>query len=183
MDTRPFSKWAWVRGYSPWGNHKIMSDYGNFLSKQHILPHFARGATFSITQEGTQTVPKYLKEPEGEHRLKPVILASTLMKQHQYQRGDKYIRCWGSNSTFLWQRMPALSVCSIPFAYHKSTETKNSPPCWPRNYHPCDRAYRLVCSHLIAPREAQIASACAGICQSWTGLFGGSAILLWKQPK
>ena len=29
---------------SPWGNHKIMSDYGNFLSKQHILPHFARGA-------------------------------------------------------------------------------------------------------------------------------------------
>ena len=35
--------------------------------------------------------PKYLKEPEGVHRLKALILASTLMKQHQYQGGSKKI--------------------------------------------------------------------------------------------
>ena len=29
---------------SPWGHHKTMSDYANFLAKQHILPHFARGS-------------------------------------------------------------------------------------------------------------------------------------------
>ena len=115
MDTRPFSEWAWVRGYSPWGNHKIMSDYGNFLSKQHILPHFAQGAKevhLFDHKEGTQTVPKYLKETEGEHRLKAVILASTLMKQHQYQRGDKFIRCWGSNSPHFFDRgcLPFLCV-------------------------------------------------------------------------
>ena len=55
----------------------------------HTLLEGQRKYIFSITQEGTQTVQKYLKETEGVHRLKPVILASTLMKQHQYQRGDK----------------------------------------------------------------------------------------------
>ena len=57
----------------------------------HTLLEGQRKYIFSITQEGTQTVPKYLKETEGVHRLKAVILASTLMKQHQYQRGDKKI--------------------------------------------------------------------------------------------
>ena len=29
---------------TPWGSHKTLADYGNFLKRQHILPHFARGS-------------------------------------------------------------------------------------------------------------------------------------------
>ena len=58
----------------------------------------------------------------------------------------------GEQFHIFWQRMPFLCVV---FHLHamRALKQKNSPPCWPRNYHTCDRAHRLVCSHLHSTKR------------------------------